>query len=64
MSYAGIAVAVVGAVSTIASAASGGNKQTSSTSSQLEFPDETRRLFQDVEEPILSGNLNEQGASS
>lgn len=61
MSFAAIAVAAVGAVATIASVASGGNRQTS-TSSQLEFPDETRRLFQDVEEPILSGNLNEQSA--
>jgi hypothetical protein len=62
MTYAAIAVAAVGAVSTIASVASGGNKQTSSSSSQLEFPDETRRLFQDVEEPILSGSLNEQSS--
>lgn len=61
MSYVAIAVAAVGAISTIAGAASK-KGQTSTSSSQLEFPDETRRLFQDVEQPILSGNLQEQGA--
>ena len=32
------------------------------TTQSLEFPEETRRLFQDIEEPLLKGSLEEQAA--
>lgn len=62
MSWAAVAVAGVGILSTVVGAATqgGGNQQTST--SKLEFPEETRRLFQDVEEPLLRGSLGEQQA--
>jgi hypothetical protein len=55
------AAAIAGAAtlgSGIAQATSGG-RQTTSTSS-LEFPEETRRLFQGLEEPLLQGSFAEQ----
>lgn len=41
------------------SAATRGGKETTSTS-RLEFPEETRRLFQGIEEPLLQSSFAEQ----
>lgn len=62
MTYAAIAVAVVGVATTAYSASQSSDQLTSSSSSQLEFPEETRRLFQDVEKPLLEGSLQEQSS--
>lgn len=65
MTWVAVAVAGVGLVSTVVGAATqggGGDTPTSTSTSKLEFPEETRRLFQDVEEPLLKGSLGEQAA--
>src|SRR6185295_4419784 len=61
MSYIAVAAAVVGLGVTVAGAAgAGGQKTTQTSTSKLEFPEETKRLFQDVEKPLLQGSLDEQ----
>lgn len=61
MSYAMVGIAGAGLLMTIINTSTqGGNEVT--TTSKLEFPEETRRLFQDIEEPLLKGSLNEQAA--
>ena len=60
--YVGIATAVLGLGTTLAGAAGGGGGSDITTTSKLEFPEETRRLFQDIEEPLLRGSLQEQEA--
>jgi hypothetical protein len=62
MSWVAVAVAGVGLISTVvgATAGGGGEQATSTSTSKLEFPEETRRLFQDIEEPLLKGSLGEQ----
>lgn len=63
MSVAAIAAATV-AVATVATTATtlakGGPK--ASQTSSVEFPEETRRLFQDIEAPILEGAQDEQSS--
>lgn len=58
------AAAAVAAVATVASTAYSLSKKgggaSSTTTQQLEFPEETRRLFQDVELPLLQGSQQEQ----
>lgn len=49
-----------GLLTSIIGAATDGDSTTSTSTSKLEFPEETRRLFQDVEEPLLRGSLQEQ----
>ena len=51
--------AAAAVLSTVASVASQGGRETTSTSS-LEFPEETRRLFQGLEEPLLGASFGEQ----
>ena len=55
------AIAAAITIGTTAYSASQGAPEISSTS-RLEFPEETRRLFQDIEEPLLRGSLQEQEA--
>ena len=61
MSYAAAAVAAAGLLVSGISAATAGGKKTTSTST-LEFPEETRRLFQGLEEPLLQGSFAEQAS--
>lgn len=61
MTWVAVGVAAVGLVTTVVGAATQGDNKVTSTS-RLEFPEETRRLFQDVEEPLLRGSLQEQEA--
>lgn len=55
------AIAAAVTIGTTAYSASKGTPEITSTSS-LEFPEETRRLFQDIEEPLLKGSLEEQAS--
>lgn len=54
------AAAALGLGSTIYGAVKGPPE--TETTQRLEFPEETRRLFQDIEEPLLKGSLREQAA--
>ena len=56
-----MSVAAVGLITTVVGAATAEDNVSTSTS-RLEFPEETRRLFQDIEEPLLKGSLSEQEA--
>lgn len=61
---AAIIAAAIGAaalIGTTAYSASQGTPDTTTTQT-LEFPEETRRLFQDIEEPLLRGSLEEQAS--
>ena len=54
-----LAIAAAGTIASGISAATGGGRETTSTS-RLEFPEETRRLFQGLEEPLLQSSFGEQ----
>lgn len=57
-----IAAAVVGIAATAYGVAKGaGSEQSSQTETKQEYPQETKNLFQNVEKPLLSGSLAEQG---
>ena len=61
MSYALATSAAISLIYTGVSAAASGGRNTTSTS-RLEFPEETRRLFQGLEEPLLQGSFAEQAS--
>lgn len=62
-----VAFAAIAAAATVASTAyslskGAGGTPTSTSTQSLEFPEETRRLFQDVEEPLLKDSLSQQSS--
>ena len=59
MSWVAVGVTAAGVLASGISAATRGGSETTSTS-RLEFPEETRRLFQGLEEPLLQGSFGEQ----
>ena len=59
MTWVALGVAAAGVIATGISAATASGRKSTSTST-LEFPEETRRLFQGVEEPLLSSSFGEQ----
>ena len=55
------AAAAIGTTAISAATADSDANQVTSTTKR-EFPEETRRLFQDIEEPLLKGSLEEQAS--
>ena len=62
MVWVAVAIGAAGLLLNVGGALAGGGEKETTSTSRLEFPEETRRLFQDIEEPLLQGSLDEQSA--